>query len=243
MSAKYFCFDEVSDVAVLPSGGTTMPTGSAYLAVGIWTYGGKTYDMTRPGLYRIPYGAGGVFNRIVYDGTPVDVYPMLSAIGWNHVHGTDDNSATMQNMSNAGMLRMWRAQCGPISAMCAWLIPQFNSGAIQARTRNVETLGTKNGYDDGHIVLETKHGSDWRMWDMTNGCYFRDALGVHMSTAAFVAQIAGGGVFPEKVILTPDKRVNSQSVGVLDLRAYCDVHLRTEAQKEAWYRRLFQKIL
>lgn len=242
MTAKFFCFDEVSDAPVVASGGTTMPTGSAYLATGVWTYGGKTYDMSREGLYRIPYGAGGTFNRIVY-GATLDLYTLLSAIGWNHVHGTDDNHTGYQSISNAGMTRMWRSQCGFIAGMCAWLIPQFNSGAIQARTRNVETLGTKNGYDDGHIILETQHGGVWRMWDMTNGCYFRDALGVHMSTAAFVAQIAGGGTFPEKVILTPDKRVNSQSVGVLDLRAYCDVHLRTEAQKEAWYRRIFQRVL
>lgn len=238
MIAKFFLFDEVSDVPLAPSG-AAMPTGSAFLAAGNYSYGGVNWDMTRPGLYRFLFPNGVMFNRVVY-GSPLDLYELFSAMSWNHVHGTDDNHSDYQVSCNNGRYRHWRMQCGFVAGLCAWLMPQFG---VSTRVVNAVTLATKNGFDDGHIVFETYHSGAWRMWDLTNGVYFRDSNGVHLSTAAFIAQIAGGGAFPEVVSLSDGHKINSQTAGTIDLLAYWQMLLRRPDQREAWYRRIFQSIV
>jgi hypothetical protein len=123
--------------------------------------------------------------------------------------------------------------------MVAWLMPQLG---VQARVLNVKTLQTLNGYDDGHLILETKHGTEWRMWDMTNGCYFVDANGKHLSTAEFMAAIANGGAFPQKVRLDYDNKYTNDCAGILDMGLYWERTLNTDADAEIWYRRIFQYV-
>lgn len=242
--SKFYVHDEQSDIPATV-GGTALPGGSAFMVPGVYVVAGVSYDCARQGLYRWWNPAGYFMNRIVLgSGAALDVYAALSGISWNHVHGTGTeqgfDSASLQAMSNSGRFVKWSARCGYIAAMCAWLMPQIG---VSARIKNVSTLGAKNGYDDGHVIFETLHGAEWRMWDLTNGCYFRDAAGKHLSTAEFIAHIAGGGAMPERVRLDYDYKYNHDYAGNLDLGLYWALMLDTPEQSELWYRRIFQTVV
>lgn len=238
--AKFYVHDEVSDIPVV-SGGVAMPAVSAYMAPGIYTLGGQSWDCTRAGLYRFKHPNDAFFRQRIVAGSPVDVYALLSAICHNHIHGVADEGVDYQTMSNRGMQVRWRLRCGVIAGMCAWLLPQVG---VSARVLNVKTVGPLTGYDDGHLVLETRHGTEWRMWDLTNRCYWRDDDGKHLSTAEFIAHIAGGAPMPEQVKLAPGEAWDAEVAVVggnrLDLGLYGEHVISPDP--DAWYRRIFQTI-
>lgn len=245
--AEHYLHDQVTPVSTSPSGGTAMPLGSVCMTRGIYTLYGQTWDCTRDGLYIFRDPAKSFFvHRIVTPwGQPTDVYSLLSAVSYNHVHGVVDESNDYQAMSNNGIYRRWRLRCGYIAGLCAWLLPQSHIG-IPSRVRNVTTLGPKNGFDDGHLVLETQHGAEWRMWDMTNGCYFRDSAGRHMSTSEFISWLnANPSGMPSKTMLSPllSKWGSDVAPGYnwdygRQGRLWDD-----PVYSEAWYRRIFQSIV
>jgi hypothetical protein len=242
--SKFYVHDEQSDIPVA-SDGVALPSGSAFMFPGTYIVNGVSYDCSRQGLYRWFIPAGYFVNRVVVgSGASLDAYAVISAISWNHVHGTNTeygfDSASLQAMSNAGRTVKWAARCGYIAGMIAWLMPQLG---VSARVLNVSTAGAKNGYDDGHVVVETLHGAGWRMWDITNGCYFRNSAGKHLSTAEFIAHIANGAAMPELVSLDYDQKYNHDYAGNLDLGLYWQWVLESPAQSEAWYRRIFQSIV
>ncbi len=244
--AKFYQGSEVSDVPVLTSGGVPMPTNSAYMTPGIYSFRGYVLDCTRTGLYVIRTEDSPNFvNKIVLGS---DIYEIMSAICWNHLHGTADNSwPTWQELSNRGRWGTWRLTCGYISGMVDWLMPQIG---VSSRVLTVITLGPKNGYDDGHTVIETFHNGKWCMWDLTMKRYFVDANGQHMSTAELIAAIANGGAMPQHIDLAPGApRVSSDVANinngsnVLDYRRYWENFVSTPQQIEDWYRRCFQSFI
>jgi hypothetical protein len=235
LGPKFHAHDEVCDIPVT-TGGVSLPTASAFMAPGKYIVNGIHYDCTRQGLYRWFHPSGYFINRVVQGGANIDVYAVLSGISWNHVHGVQ-TEGDYQSMSNAGRTRKWSARCGFIAGMCAWLMPQLG---VPARVVNVKTLQAANGYDDGHLILETSHNGLWRMWDMSNGCYFKDSNGTHLSTAQFMAAIANNGAFPDKVKLDYDNKYTHDCAGILDMGLYWERTLNNDADAEAWYRRVFQ---
>ena len=244
-------FNEVTEVPQ-GVGGAAMPTGSVYMQPGHYVLQGQSWDCTRPGLYRFkpsdnPGGVSHpyVLHRIVTNWQAPEIYALMSAVCHHHIHASQDEGLDWQIMSNRGIYGKWRARCGFIAGLMVWTLPQFG---IQARSVNIATNLPANGYDDGHFVLETKHGAEWRMWDLTMGCYWRDSAGKHLSTAEFIAHIANGGPLPEKVQLDPgDRRFQTDVVAVgphrLDMGAYNEMCNSSPAQTEAWLRRIFQKIV
>jgi hypothetical protein len=238
--AKFYVHDEVSPI--LPAtGGTAMPFGSAYMVPGIYTLGGQSWDCTRPGLYRFKLANEAFFRqRIVLNS---DIYALMSAICHNHAHGSADEGLAYQDMSNRGRFTRWRLRCGVIAGMVNWLMPQIGN---TSRVVNVSTNGPLNGYDDGHIVLETRHGTEWRMWDFTSGCYWRDANGVHLSVAGFISWLQNNPGLPLQVMLDPgpprwDVEVVNVNGTPLDLGLYGDEVI--SQNPEIWFRRIFQKIV
>ncbi len=242
ITAKFFRDDTVADVPI-GSAVAAMPTVSTWLSPGIYTYSGQVYDCREEGLYRFFNGENGnCINRIVMKGAgQADLYKVLSGVCWNHVHGTDDNATTdYQVMSNFGMTRKWRAQCGIIVGLMVWLLPQFG---IPARAKNPSAVSPLNGWDDGHIVLETQHGSDWRMWDLTNARYFRNSSGKHLSTSEVVSAVNSNqfeGL--DAVFLCSRWRYNSNTVSGIDLSIYGDMLVLTPEHQTAWYKRIFRTV-
>jgi hypothetical protein len=243
--SKFMVHDENSNIPVT-TGGIALPSTSVCITPNTYIVAGVSYDCSRQGLYRWFNTAGQFINRICVSTTSPDVAAIISGMSWNHVHGIQTESGTYQNISDAGKYRKWSARCGVIAGLVSWLMPQLG---VTARVRNVKTLGTLNGYDEGHLVVETLHGSDYRMWDMTNGVYFKDGTGKHMSTADLIAWfVANPTGMPEMVKLDYDSKYTHDCVtlgngAILDLGLYWERMFSTPALVEAWYRRIFQSIV
>ena len=241
--AKFMLLDEESDIPVSLVAGSALPYGSTFMAAGHYVVNGITYDCTRQGLYRWYNPAGQYLNRIVIGyNSALDVYALISAISWNHVHGSQTEYGDYQTISNVGRYRRWVMRCGYAAGLVNWLLPQIGGPAV--RIVNVSTTGPKNGVDDGHVIVETQHGTEWRMWDLTNGCYFRNSVGKHMSSSELISWFTANPTgMPEEVRLKSSMRVSSDVGGSLDLALYWEDFLATPAQVEAWYRRIFQSIV
>lgn len=247
--AERYLHATINPVEVSSLEAPAMPVASAYMAPGVYTLYGKKWDCTQDGLYIFRDPSKSFFvARIVtpwYSPSSFDIYNFMSAVSYNHLHGVADEGSDYQAMSNGGVYHSWRMRCGVICGMIAWTLPQSVWG-VTCRVRNVMTVGAKNNFDDGHLVLETLHDGVWRMWDLTNGCYFKDASGVHMNLADFMAWIiANPSGLPEKVLLSPLLSKISDDVAPgyswdygRQRRLWAD-----PAYSEAWYRRIFQAVV
>jgi hypothetical protein len=240
--ARFYLNDTETDLTPT-TGGTSMPFSYVWMPPGIYTLGGQSWDCRQIGLYRFKVENEPFFrNRIVFgSGPPIDIYSSVSAVCWNHIHGAaHETTGDLSGVAHSGRYGVWRMRCGYIGNFMAWLVPQLG---YQMRQISVWTLEAANGYDDGHQVVEILINGKWCMFDITDGCYWRDANGVHMSTAEFIAAIAGGSPLPTKVKLDGKQRRWDHEMipgGTFDMGLYGDLLLGTDAQMEAWFRRIFQ---
>jgi len=219
-----------------------LPMTSVMMAPGIYQFEGSGYDCRQAGLYLFMKDAitAPIYARLVYAN---DIYGLLSGVSWHHVHGVADEGMTGQTLSNAGMAHKWRLRCGAIADLMLWLLPQLN---LSVRKVSALTTGPTNGIDDGHIMFEVNLGTsqnpDWRMWDITNGCYFNDSQGNHLS----LGEIISAGV--QNCIRVPidgDEKRGSDIIIAPNsnwwcMPSYADLKLSTEAELMAWYARIFQ---
>lgn len=240
---------EVPDVPGFPY--PALPTGAVWLKEGIYAYNGKNYDCKEGLVVFFNESNGDHLNLVVFkdhNGNS-DLYKLISGYCWNHVHATDDNYADTPNeyqiMSNSGRYRKWRAQCGPTAGCIAWVL-QYMGFPNDRRVINFVTQNP-NGWDDGHIVLETRHsngsgGYEWRMWDTSHHCYFRDENGKHMSGQDFIDALANDDPIT-KVLLTPERDYDSDNSGNFCLSTYQDMKHFTDQERWGWYKHICQSYI
>lgn len=240
--ARFYLFGNVEDLTPT-TGGSAMPFFHVTMAAGIYTIGGQSYDCTRPGLYRFKLRNEPFFRNRIVGG---DLYGLVSAISWNMIQGTAHEApiSSTQAISDMGRYVVWRMRCGFTGNYCAWLLPQYGYQVRQVGV--IASPSDRNGYDDGHQVIEVMHQGKWRMFDITSGCYWRNSAGEHLSTAEFIAHIANNGPMPERMPLDGNQRrwsndTISLSSGLMDLMlygSYIDDYVTTEG----WARRVFHQI-
>lgn len=215
-----------------------LPMSAVTMLPGIYYFDASGYDCTQPGLYRFQKNTQApIYSRLVYGG---DIYAFLSGVSWHHTHGTLDEGLTGQALANVGMVHKWRLRCGAISDFMLWLFPQLN---VSVRKVEAHTNQSANGNDDGHIMFECFHGGKWKMWDITNGCYFTDQNGVHLALGEIISAGVNNCI---RVSIDSDEKYGSAVVpGIPNgeswcMASYADMTLLSEAQKMAWYTRIFQ---
>lgn len=216
-----------------------LPMTSIAMLPGVYWFNDSGYDCTAPGLYlftkKIPTAP--IFARLVYGG---DLYAFLAGVSWHHIHGLEDEYLTGQALANAGMGHKWRLRCGAISAFMKWLLPQYGLS-----TRVIQLLSLEqppSSVDQGHIVFEVSHGGKWKMWDITNGEYFTDSNGVHLSAAEI---IAAGVLNCTRVAIDGDEKRGGPVTWDAQGQPWCmssyfDLAYRTQAQRDAWHARVYQ---
>ena len=207
--------------------------GSVGLYPGDYVFNGQGYDCNASGLYRFWDGSSSVIHsRLVYAN---DIYGYMSAFAWHQIHGSEDETTNYQAAATAGMTHKWRMRCGPISGLVNWFMGLWS---LQSRVVSLLTLGPKNGEDDGHVAIEVFDGGKWKLWDIDNGVYFTQN-GVHLSAAEI---IAAGILNCQRVAIDGDSR-NAASLAAptgLCMGSYGDMFLRTPADFDAWFARIYQ---
>lgn len=201
------------------------------MPLGSYLFNGLCYQCFASGLYLFWDGASGIIHaRLVHGG---DLYGFLSGVSWHHAHGVADEDLTEQKLANAGMTHKWRLRCGYITDLMLWWLPQYR---YKCRKINILTKESLNGVDDGHIAFEVHHQGKWKLWDITNGCYFEKG-GIHLSIAEV---IAAGVVNCSRVAIDADEKRGSELAGVFDMASYRDLVFRTPDEQNAWFKRIYQ---
>lgn len=243
---KHYLAEVVSSVAPADGAAVPLPMASVAMVPGNYVFNGVLYDCRAPGLYRFWTGNGvPIENRIVAwlegrVGVPqaIDLYAFMSAISWNHTHGIADEAllGNLQALAGSGRTHKWRLTCGAVAQLLAWWLPQYG---YPRRIVSCATLEPANGVDDGHIMIEVLVGGRWLLWDVTNGCYFTDTYGVHLS----LEQVIGAGVLNcIRVPIDGDEKRGSEVTlnGQWCFSSYQDLAFRTQPERDAWYQRIFQ---
>lgn len=225
----------VRDVGVAQSGASPLPMSSAAMLPGNYVFNGTAYDCMAPGLYYFWSGFGApIYARLVYGD---DLYAFLSGVSWHHIHGIQDEglASNMQALANAGMGHKWRLRCGFISALMAWWLPSYG---LQVRQVSALTLEPSNGVDDGHVMIEVMHEGKWKMWDITNGCYFTSANGEHLNLGEVVSAGVGNCII---VQIDGDEKRGSDVVILPGNQPWCMASYRDVLPDiDSWFARVFQ---
>lgn len=147
---------------------SSAPIPSSLFAVpGHYSYNGKVYDWTVPGVYCFlnPGVDGG--HRIVHQSDPHTLMKSLAEIC---VYGNDDNATSYSTRLSAAKTRKLRMQCGDTTQFVRDVCTQVG---IPART--VRALTTvPNGWDEGHVMPEVKVNGQWRVYDLPGDVMMTD---------------------------------------------------------------------
>lgn len=209
-----------------------LPNASTLVQPGYYLFHDRGYDCSMSGLYCFWGGSGdAIQSRLVYDG--VDLYGFMSGASWHHAHGVEDETLDFAQLDRIGTTHKWRLRCGIIAGLMNWYMARLG---VVSRIVNLTTLERTNGIDDGHIVFETYDANVWRLWDITNGVYFRRG-GKHLSAAEI---IEAGVLNCERVKLDGDEKYGASLVGDFCLGTYADMMLNTPAQIDGWFAGIYQ---
>lgn len=141
---------------------------SLVLSPGDYRFGGHTYRLRAPGLYRFLQMGDRNAQRIVDGGS---VHELLAALAWVHIHGTADDGLTRQALETAAGERKIAATCGVISGFAGNILSRRGY-----KTRVVSTLAAPpyNTYDNGHTLLEVyrNDAEKWVVYDLDNNVFF-----------------------------------------------------------------------
>ncbi len=217
--------------------GTPFPTNnSMFMVPGEYQWRGQNYDCTAPGRYLFEDANFQTEQRCVIIGG--DALDACKALDWAHVHGAAHNSITGNALSITGRWQRLILGCGYLTDFIVWLLPQVG---LEARRVDVATNEPPNGVDDGHIVTEVKFDGRWVLVDVTTGYYFTDANGDILSVVDFIEAIKGD--FPTMNRLSGAYKTNAELAHGVDYSFYRDIRLTTQDELQAWYRRLYQRIV
>lgn len=221
----------------LSSNAQPFPTNnSMFMVPGEYLWDGLGYDCRAPGRYLFPREDRSTEQRCVIIGG--DALAACRALDWAHVHGAAHNSVTGNALSVTGRSQRLRLGCGYLTDFIVWLLPQIG---LEARRVDVATNEPPNGADDGHIVTEVKLDGRWVLVDVTTGYYFTDANGEILSVVDFIEAIKGD--FPTMNRLSGAYKTNAEFAYGVDYSLNRDVRLTTEDELQAWYRRIYQRIV
>lgn len=202
--------------------------GSLVLQPGVYDYNDVRYDCTAEGLYTWFNPLIDTTNRIMYSG---DIYALLSGLAWLCAHGTaDEGLSDKAGRARTSVLRM---RCGFVAP---FVQSQLSSVGEQSRIVRILTADTPNTYDNGHVAIEVFHGGKWKLWDISNNCYFSKA-GEHLSLKEMTQAAASDDFHIEKIAGDSYSVEPFTSSGQFDVTAFARIKL---ANLRGWVRRIYQ---
>jgi hypothetical protein len=175
-----------TEATIIKPSGTQLPAlpDTLVIAPGEYIFGGNTYKLTEPGLYRFLDMGQRQEQRIVDTG---DVHTLMSALAWLHVHGTTDDKLAPDVLESEAKTRKLVASCGAIAGLATRILRRHGVSA-----RVVATLAGPpyNTYDNGHTLFEVyrRDLGKWMVYDLDNNAYY-EADGKPLSTMELIRRI------------------------------------------------------
>jgi len=187
--SKHYLDQNVRDTPLSDNMGEQIPELRSWMPKGIIRFGGKNFDCREAGCYRFwNQSETTIHTRLVHaypGGVEPDLYGFLSGMSWHHAHDITDHDITMESLAKAGHNHVWRLKCGVIANLARWFLTK--KYGYQTRQVNLLTNEPRLGAMNGHIVFEVLHENKWKLWDLTNGVYFRKD-DQHLSAAEIISE-------------------------------------------------------
>lgn len=120
-----------------------------------------TVTATRPGVYRFfAPGIGG--SQFVVWWPALGIPSLMSFIGAAYTHGNRDDNRSIADLRRVITDRRISVTCGTISRLLKNILSDLGS---ESRLAYSITTRSKNGLDDGHIMLEVWEANKWVLYD------------------------------------------------------------------------------
>lgn len=236
ITARFYDGMNVSSVASAASG-AALPT-NLWVAPGNYVCGGQNWDMHAIGLYRF-WDSDQETCRVclVWDYTSID--KQIAALTNMHMDGSRDEITTVNTMLTTWQGKMpyqrVSARCGFISDFLVAILHQYApTNTFASRKVQVTTATPHPSGDNGHVIFEEKSNGSWRLWDSTNGEYFTDASGSHLSLKDIINLGMPNCNMVQYTTKAPSTDAVSTNGHVFDWSYWNDFGDQTEAAKKLW---------
>jgi hypothetical protein len=209
------------------------------IAPGHYGIGDKIADMRNEGLYRFIAPPKWDRQVIVYRQS---LLKLLGSISWIVTHGNSDNKKTNSELSQ-------KAKTGKLYLTCGYITPFakhiLDSLGFKTRTVTGSATTQKNGFDDGHVLLEVfdPMSKQWMLVDLDNNLFFT-AKG--SNTALNLLQVRHSLAANELQFHYLSADVATDVSGFKDKNGYSyglyAETLGSEQAKLEWYRRVLSSV-
>ena len=124
-----------------------------------------------------PHGA---YRKFHYNNLKNNPIEFLALITSEIIHGYHDDNLTYNNKLETLLKRKLILTCSSSSLFIKDLLNFYN---IESRIVSTNATSLRNGYDDGHILLEIfiNDFNKWILFDVTNGVVFKDLYNKYLS--------------------------------------------------------------
>jgi len=214
----------------VPASAPSLPEG-LIIRPGIYRVHDRIYNLEREGLYR--FIRPGQDNRqcIVYRG---DIEALLSALCWIHSHGSRDDSGKFEELKVLASKEKLIMTCGPYSNFTHRLLEEQG---IKSRVVASRALYERNGYDDGHVLIEVYLDGRWVLCDIDQHVFFTN-MGRRLSLLDLSLKIPSGDYRLEHLASSMPLAVSSFKEDGYDWGLWMETAIHSEETLRRWYGRI-----
>lgn len=200
------------------------------MSPGVYDYNGSHYDLSTEGLYLfLNVNVDGGYRHIY----STDLKSLLSSLAHMINYGIADETLTNSTLANTIKTRKIALRCGPTASFVQSIL---NSKNIQSRQVSLVTASSPTNFDDGHVVLEVKIGSNWVLFDLPSNRYYQDLAGIDMSLRDYFN-------LTTKIAVSLSESTSDNQPWVANSFAsdvYYDMAFRNENDLQNWINRIYQ---
>lgn len=236
MQTMVYCLKGEDVSRIMPvdgdAGSSPLPEGLV-IPPGKYSERGAAYDLGKEGLYRFFSPLESSAQKIVFSGCE---YALLSGLCWIHSHGNRDDRREFGEIKNIALDRKVVMTCGPYSNFSKRLLDE---AGVRARTVNVKPLDERNGYDDGHVLIEVFLENRWVLCDIDQHNFFLDGAR-RLCLAEVSKRVDSGDYGLEKIAASVSLAVSDFRTDGFDYGMKMETTMNTEAGLRRWYARIMR---
>jgi hypothetical protein len=234
--------EELKPVAKPPDGMTAQPLADLPLVTtkpAAVAAGGKTFVLDREGLYRVGDLGSKTTTHVLLDRG--DLWRIAGHLCRLQVHGWRHDVEDVARWTERARRGRLSISCGNV---CRFVAHHLAERGHKARVVQTLTLEPRNGYDDGHVLLEVFDPAEkrWILFDPDMKCRFLKE-GRRLSLGDAVALCRGGGQAELDFLAPPVIDAYAEPGAPRESAQYSLLFEATfldPAARQAWYRRMFQ---
>ena len=204
---------------------------------GVYRWQGRNYELTKEGLYRFLYPPKDTQQRIVFQ---KDTLAAVSALCWLHSHGYREDRKGYDDLKKRALTGKLIMTCGPFSNFSRKLLTEIG---VRARAVNSMAL-TRNGFDDGHVLVEVALEGRWVLIDVDQHATFWHG-GRRLSLLEMMSRVRDDDYRIGPLALSVPLAIGDfvDATDGYDYGMWMETNIHSEQTLRSWYRRIMAAAL